>query len=92
MVKMRVSKDNYKTCICCGADKEHSLEMFDICFSNNKSGGIIVTLCDRCNDDLLTKSVRAACLVNHRVKSKRDMQIINERSKKAMKELYKNDL
>ena len=87
MVKMRVSKDRNEKCICCNKGIEQSLELFNICF-----GDIIVTICDRCNDDLLTKSVRAACLVNHRVKSKRDMQIINERSKKAMKELYKNDL
>ena len=87
MVKMRVSKDRNEKCICCNKGIEQSLELFNICF-----GDVIVTICDRCNDDLLTKSVRAACLVNHRVKSKRDMQIINERSKKAMKELYKNDL
>ena len=87
MVKMRVSKDRNEKCICCNKGIEQSLEIFNICF-----GDVIVTICDRCNDDLLTKSVRAACLVNHRVKSKRDMQIINERSKKAMKELYKNDL
>ena len=84
---MRVSKDRNEKCICCNKGIEQSLEIFNICF-----GDVIVTICDRCNDDLLTKSVRAACLVNHRVKSKRDMQIINERSKKAMKELYKNDL
>ena len=87
MVKMRVSKDRNEKCICCNKGIEQSIELFNICF-----GDVIVTICDRCNDDLLTKSVRAACLVNHRVKSKRDMQIINERSKKAMKELYKNDL
>lgn len=84
MVKMRVSKDRNEKCICCNKGIEQSLEIFNICF-----GDVIVTICDRCNEDLLTKSVRASCLVNHRVKSKRDMQIIQERSKKAMKELYK---
>ena len=81
---MRVSKDRNEKCICCNKGIEQSLEIFNICF-----GDVIVTICDRCNEDLLTKSVRASCLVNHRVKSKRDMQIIQERSKKAMKELYK---
>lgn len=84
MVKMRVSKDRNEKCICCNKGIEQSLEIFNICF-----GDVIVTICDRCNEDLLTKSVRASCLVNHRVKSKRDMQVIQERSKKAMKELYK---
>ena len=87
MVKMRVSKDRNEKCICCNKGIEQSLEIFNICF-----GDVIVTICDKCNEDLLTKSVRASCLVNHRVKSKRDMQVIQERSKKAMKELYKNDL
>ena len=84
MVKMRVSKDRNEKCICCNKGIEQSLEIFNICF-----GDVIVTICDKCNEDLLTKSVRASCIVNHRVKSKRDMQIIQERSKKAMKELYK---
>ena len=84
MVKMRVSKDRNEKCICCNKGIEQSLEIFNICF-----GDVIVTICDKCNEDLLTKSVRASCLVNHRVKSKRDMQVIQERSKNAIKELYK---
>lgn len=82
MVKMRVSKDNYATCICCGASRERSLEMFDICFSNVKGGGTVITLCDKCNDELFQKTLKASCMVNGRVKSKQDMQIINRRRMK----------
>ena len=87
MVKMRVSKDRNEKCICCNKGIEESLEIFNICF-----GDVIIAICDRCNDDLLTKSVRASCLVNHRVKSKHDLQVINNRNKKAMKEQKKYEI
>ena len=72
-VKMRVSNSN--KCDCCGNTRQKSLEMFDVCL-----GETIVTICDLCNEELLTKTLKANCSVNERVKNKNEMVIIRNRS------------
>ena len=51
-IKMRVSKSN--KCSCCGEKRQNSLEIFDICL-----GETIVTICDLCNEELLSKTLKA---------------------------------
>lgn len=77
-IKMRVSKSN--KCSCCGEKRQNSLEIFDICL-----GETIVTICDLCNEELLSKTLKANCSVNERVKSKNEMAIIRNRSIKKHK-------
>ena len=51
--------------------------MFDLCI-----GGTILTICDVCNEAIFSKTLRAECFKNGRVKSQHDIQIINRRSAK----------
>lgn len=71
-----------KNAICkeCGDTQDKALNMFDV-----KIGNEVITLCDKCNEELFYKSLAASCQVNARVKSKRDMAIIRERSEAKFK-------
>ena len=71
---MRINKDSSAQCCECGSSRSKSLEMFDICI-----GGNILTICDLCNDIIFQKSLKATCIVNGKVKSKRDMEIVRKR-------------
>lgn len=79
LIKMRTNKDEIISCNCCGNDRKHSLEMFDIRFGNKYGNGVVVTLCDACNEKLFDKSLKAVCKVNGKLKSQRDLAIIRQR-------------
>lgn len=74
MIKMRVNKFQYAECCECGCTRDESLELFDIML-----GGDIITVCDMCNNQLLRKALSASCMVDSRVKDKRDLEIIKMR-------------
>lgn len=75
-IKMRTIKvDTKATCDICGATKKQSLELFEIMFNPDKK----VTICDLCNEKLLTKTLRANCMINERLKTKQDITIIRKR-------------
>lgn len=77
-IKMRTNKDGSGQCSNCLAWQEDSLQMFDI-----QIGQMVFTLCDKCNEDLLAKSVRAANMVNEKVKTKADLLVIRKRRKEV---------
>ena len=65
-------------CCECGESQKQVLNMFDLCIAGN-----IFTICDLCNEKLFNKCLNAECIKNGRVKSQRDIKIINERKHKS---------
>ena len=78
---MRTNKSPDAVCKVCGATRKNSLDLFDIAFTDKH----IITICDRCNSQLLNKSLKAECYVNGRVKSQADLQIKIIRSGRSSK-------
>lgn len=76
-IRMRVCKDEEAVCKVCGKPKSKSLEIFELSFTEKQ----IIRICDDCNNELFNKSLRASCMVSHRLKSNRDIKIIQERNK-----------
>ena len=76
-IKMRVNEKRDAVCCECGETQDKVLNMFDICI-----GGVLHTICDVCNETLFSKSLRAECMKNGRLKSQRDIHIINKRNSK----------
>ena len=77
-IRMRVNKDESSVCKVCNASHNNSLELFDISFTDKH----IITICDKCNDVLFSKSLKASCMVNSKVKDKHDMKIITMRRRR----------
>lgn len=77
MVRMRINKFQGAECCECGCTRDESLELFDI-----RLGGDIITLCDVCNNQLLRKTLSASCMVDGKVKSAKDLEIIKRRKVK----------
>lgn len=76
-IKMRNNTKPNAVCCNCGETQEKVLNMFDVCV-----GKEIFTLCDTCNNQLLYKCINAECYKNSRVKTPRDIKIINHRRNK----------
>lgn len=74
-MKMRINKNDEAVCCECGNDREKSLELYDICI-----GGNIITICDECNDKVLSKTLSASCRLHERLKTKTDLRILRNRS------------
>ncbi len=74
-IKMRNNKDTDSVCCECGDCRKNVLDMFDVCVGNN-----IFTICDRCNEALLYKTLRAECAKNARVKTPDDMKVMRKRA------------
>lgn len=77
-IKMRNNSNPDAVCCECGEGQKEVLNMFDLCI-----GGNIFTICDVCNDKIFNKCLSAEVMKNGRVKSKRDLQIINRRKLKS---------
>lgn len=75
MIKARVNKKRESVCDECGANRDNCLDLFDF-----KISGKIVTLCDKCTDDLFFKTLSCTGYVNHRVKTPKDTRIIRARN------------
>ena len=76
-IKMRNNSKSNAICCECGERQDKVLNMFDLCV-----GGSIFTICDACNEKLLSKCLSAEVMKNGRVKSKRDMAIVRKRKSK----------
>ena len=74
MIKMRNKTEEDACCCNCGEKQREVLNMFDLCI-----GEQVFTICDRCNNQILMKCLRAECMKNGRTKSSRDMAIIRKR-------------
>ena len=83
-LRMRNSKSMDSVCCECGERRKEVLDMFDICI-----GGQIFTICDRCNEVLLYKTLCAECSKNGRIKSPEDMAIIRKRANGSYMGSYK---
>lgn len=77
-IKMRNNTKPDAVCCECGESQKQVLNMFDLCIAGN-----IFTICDLCNEKLFNKCLNAECIKNGRVKSQRDIKIINERKHKS---------
>ena len=80
LIRMR-NNNNGDGCSICGADEKHSLQIFDI-----KIGDIKLHICDECNEVLMVKTLRATTSLNARLKSKKDLAVLHERSIKSERE------
>lgn len=76
-IKMRNNTDKDAFCCECGDSQNEVLNMFDLCI-----GGNIFTICDVCNEKILSKTLSAEVMKNGRVKSQHDMAIIRKRKTK----------
>ena len=79
-LRMRNNKEPDSVCCECGDSRKQVLDMFDICI-----GGNIFTICDRCNEILFYKSLRAECAKNARVKTPQDMAVLRKRAEGSYK-------
>lgn len=77
-IKMRTCKESDAECQVCGRTKERSLDIFEICFPGDKVNQM-VSLCDLCTEQLFSKTLKATCYTNGRLKSNHDMEIIRRR-------------
>lgn len=73
-IRMRHNKAKDAFCCECGDSQEDVLDMYDICI-----GGTVFTICDACNEKILSKTLSAEVDKNHRVKDARDMRVIRKR-------------
>ena len=83
-VKMKINKEKHARCNSCLADRDHSLELFDVGFTPDGKSTTIICLCDKCMNDLFIKSLKATNMVNSRLKSKADIKVKNARNSKAL--------
>lgn len=84
-IKMRINKEEVCTCNSCGAKPDESLEMFDVAI-----GSFMIVVCDNCMNVLFQKTLKATCLVNAKVKTKRDLKIIKQRKREREGEVEMN--
>lgn len=75
-IKMRVLQDKKHDCDCCGVSAKNSLDMFELRF-----GDMSIIMCDKCNNILFNKTLKASCYTDGRLKSQDDINIINERKR-----------
>lgn len=76
-IRMKINKQEDAVCRVCGHTRKNSLDLFDIAFTDKH----IITICDNCNELLFDKTLKASCYVNHRLKDKKDVMVINNRRK-----------
>jgi len=86
-IKMRVNNKRDSVCCECGMPKNKVLDMFDV-----QIAGQIFTICDECNRELFSKTLKAECYKNGRVKTKEDMAIIRLRGNRKWKENLEREL
>lgn len=75
-IKMRVNKKEEAICDICHKSRKQVLDMFDL-----NINGHITTLCDLCNDSLFSKTLKANCYTNSRLKDKHDIKVIQNRNR-----------
>lgn len=78
MIGMRKSTGKYISCVNCKKKEDEVIQLFDL-----KIDSMTFTICDECNEKLFKSTLNASCLVNSKLKTKRDLNIINARRKKC---------
>lgn len=84
-IRMRVNKDKNSRCKLCNTSYMNTPEMYDLQLANEVKS-VIFTLCKGCNDELFSKTLKANCMYNHKVKDKEDMERIRRSKLKFMPE------
>lgn len=80
-IKARICKRTDVQCTCCTKDRKQVLDMFEVAIPNGNDNTLtVLRLCDECIDKLFIKTLKCNCYTNHRVKDKRDIQILNKRN------------
>lgn len=79
-IKMRNNNDLDAECYECGDKQKDVINMFDICIA-----GEVFTVCDRCNEKLLNKCIKAHCFKNGRLKTPQDMAVMRRRKNEQYK-------
>lgn len=79
-IKMRVCKDEEAVCKVCGIPRNKCIEIFEIAFTEKQ----VIRICDLCNEQLFVKTLRASSMVNGKIKSKQDMNVIANRKRGRM--------
>lgn len=76
LIKIRI---NHKSSECelCNNKKDKTLEMYDI-----KIGDYIITFCDECQEVLFKKLLTSTVNLQGKLKSNKDLKIINSRKVK----------
>lgn len=74
-IKMRNNKDPNSVCCSCGDVRKDTLEMFDLLI-----GTTLVTICDVCNEQILSKTLKGEVNKNGRVKTPQDMRVMRKRA------------
>ena len=82
-IKMRNNTNKDASCCECGEGQNEVLNMFDLCIAD-----MVFTICDVCSLKVFNKCLSAECMKNHRVKTPRDIQIINRRKSAIKKTFY----
>lgn len=81
MVRMRkVKESEHKKCICCGKKQSETAQMYEI-----NVGSITFPICRICNEELFHKTLSASCEFNSRMKSQKEITLINKENLKAGK-------
>ena len=78
-IKMRHNHDKDAICDECGDTQEEVIDMFDLCIA-----GHVHTLCDFCNEKVLSKTLSAEVYKNGRVKSDKEIRIGHKRKAKGL--------
>lgn len=69
MIKMRVNGDSSSRCDECGATWRNTAEMYDLFIF-----GEVHTICHKCSETLFSKTLKASCMYNAKVKRKEDFE------------------
>ena len=74
-IKMRENNKKHALCRCCENGIKSSIVMYDVYFEKNGHGDV-VTLCDKCFDELFVKSIKMQSKYNSRTKTQEEMKKI----------------
>lgn len=76
-VNIRTTRDKDNAiCSSCGATRGGSLEIYDI-----RVGSVVFSVCDRCNEVLFNKVLKAQVDLQGRVRTPNDQRVIRERTR-----------
>lgn len=80
-IKMRLNESRDSLCDNCKRGQNDVLNIFDV-----RIGNTTFVLCDSCIESLFNRCLHAITFVNGRIKSKKDLAIINGRRNDRMKQ------
>lgn len=79
---MKVQHNKASNCNVCGKSIDDCLNMFTIRFDHCS---FEFDICDKCNEELLLKTLKASTFTNGRLKKEKDINIINKRKRSSDK-------